>query len=34
VLTYRDSDGYREAYAYDDDGKCTVTHTQEVPYAA
>jgi YD repeat-containing protein len=34
VLTYRDSSGCRSDYTYDADGKCTVTRTQEVPYAA
>jgi hypothetical protein len=34
VVTYRTSDGCREDYTYDAAGKCTITRTQEVQYAA
>ena len=34
VSTLIDGDGYREAYTYADDGKCTITRTQEASDAA
>jgi YD repeat-containing protein len=34
AVTWITSDGYREDYAYDEDGKRTITRTREVPYAA
>lgn len=33
-LSRLDSSGYREDYTYDDDDNCTITRTQEAPYAA
>ena len=34
VLTWINSDGRREDYTYDADGKCTATRTQQAPNAA